>query len=200
MGVGGTGFGTVAAGESHQSGLRVEALQGAGDVDRVDVGKEAEAAALGGGGSVTLVTEGLEDELGSEVRAADADGHDVGEGLAGHASALAAAHGVRECFHAVKHGVHVRDHVLAVHSERGALGSTERSVSHGAVLRDVEVLAAEHGGNLALNARGAGKVVELAHGLDSDPLAAVVKHDACVLCKHGDAPVLVLRAATRGAQ
>ena len=185
---------------THQRGLRVEALQGAGDVDGVNVGKEAEAAALGGGGSVALVAQGLEDEFGAEVGAADADGHDVREGLAGNAGALAAANSVGECLHAIQHGVHVGHNVLAVHSEGGALGRAERSVCHGAVLRDVEVLAAEHGGNLALKACGAGKVVELAHGLDSDPLAAVVKHDAGVLCKHGDAPVLVLRAATRGAQ
>mmetsp|Transcript_21455 Transcript_21455/g.81734 ORF Transcript_21455/g.81734 Transcript_21455/m.81734 type:complete len:408 (+) Transcript_21455:806-2029(+) len=188
----GLGGGEGLGDHNDQRGLRVEALQGAGDVDGVNVGKEAEAAALGGGGSVALVAQGLEDEFGAEVGAADADGHDVREGLAGNAGALAAANSVGECLHAIQHGVHVGHNVLAVHSEGGALGRAERSVCHGAVLRDVEVLAAEHGGNLALKACGAGKVVELAHGLDSDPLAAVVKHDAGVLCKHGDAPVLVV--------
>ena len=80
----------------------------------------------------------------TEVGAADADVDDVADALAGDAGPLAGAHPVGELGHPVEHGVDVGDDVLAVDHEVRVAGHAQRDVEDGAVLGDVDVLAAEH--------------------------------------------------------
>ena len=81
----------------------------------------------------------------AEVGAADADVDDVPDPLAGVAGPLARTDPVGEGGHLVQHGVHGRDHVLAVHLDHRVARRAQRGVQHGAVLGDVDLLAAEHG-------------------------------------------------------
>ena len=46
--------------------------------------------------------------------------------------------------HLVEHRVDRRDDVLAVDDDRASLRRAQRDVQHGALLRDVDLLAAEH--------------------------------------------------------
>ena len=65
-------------------------------------------------------------------------------------------------------------------------------VEHGAVLRGVDVLAREHGVDLALEVRLVGQFVELRHRLLGDALPGVVAVHAVVLDGEGLASLLVL--------
>ena len=65
--------------------------------------------------------------------------------LAGVTFPRAAADAVGEPGHLVEHGVDFGHHVLAVDEDRCALGRPQGHVQDGPVLRDVDLLAAEHG-------------------------------------------------------
>ena len=140
------------------------------------------------------MTEGLEHELGAEVRPTDADGDDARQGLPGDAGAGAGADLGGERLHAVEDAVHIGDHIHPIDHECLALGGPEGGVRHGPILGNVQVLACEHGPNLALEARGPAQLEELGHGFDGDTLAAVVKDDAVMLGLERDASVRVLRS------
>ena len=65
--------------------------------------------------------------------------------LAGVALPLAAADSVGEGRHLVEHGMDGGDDVFAVDDDRLALGRAQGDVQDGALLGDVDLLAAEHG-------------------------------------------------------
>jgi hypothetical protein len=70
---------------------------------------------------------------------------DVADALAGVAFPGPAAHAVGKSRHLIEHGVHFGNDVLAPSDQdRGAARSAQRDVQHGAVLGDVDLLAAEH--------------------------------------------------------
>jgi hypothetical protein len=77
--------------------------------------------------------------------AADADVDDGLDGPARGALPLLRADPAGEGAHLVEHGVHVCHDVLAVDHQPRPAGHAQRDVQHGAVLADVDVLAAEHG-------------------------------------------------------
>ena len=80
----------------------------------------------------------------SEVRAADPDVDDVADRLAGVPLPLAGADALGERGHRVEHVVDLVHDVDPVDDERWSRGHAQRDVQHGPVLRDVDVLAAEH--------------------------------------------------------
>ena len=130
-------------GDDEQRGLGIEVRGLLREVGRVDVGDEQRLDA-----GIRVRLEGLVDHHGAEVRAADADVHDVRHLLAGDAAPLARAHPVGERRHRVEHRLHVVVDVLPVDDERGrgARGPAQRGVQHRAVLGRVDVLAGEHRG------------------------------------------------------
>ena len=63
-----------------------------------------------------------------------------------------------EVGHLVEHGVHLGHDVLAVDDDRRAPRRAQRHVQHGAVLGDVDLLAAEHGVDPRAQARLLGQL------------------------------------------
>ena len=94
--------------------------------------------------AVAVVLQRLVGHHRPEVGAADADVDDVADALAGVALPRAAADAVGEVGHPVEHRVDVGHDVLAVDDDRRASRRAQRDVQHGAVLGDVDLLAAEH--------------------------------------------------------
>jgi hypothetical protein len=66
-------------------------------------------------------------------------------GLAGVALPLTAANTVGESCHLVEHRVNVRDDILSVDFDSGAPRGAQSDVQHRTPLRNVDLLAAEHG-------------------------------------------------------
>ena len=153
-------------------------------VDGIDVGQEAEGAANGGGGGGGIGPEGLGDEFGAELGAADADAHVVLEGFAGRTDVLAGADLGHEGFDGIPNGVDVRQNgrtlggiVLGVVV---SLGHAEGVVEHGAALGGVDLDAAAHLGALGGQAGLVGQIKQELHGLAGHLLAAVVQNDLAV--------------------
>ena len=119
---------------------RVEVARRLDEVGAVDVGDEAE-----GQRAVAVVAQRLVGHHRPEVGAADADVDDVPDALAGVALPLAAADAVGEAGHLVEHRVHVGDDVRRRRRRSTASrGARSATCSDGAVLGDVDLLAAEH--------------------------------------------------------
>ena len=148
--------------DDHQRGLRIEALDLLGHVVGVDVRDVAH-----GDAGVRVRLEGLVHHDRAQVRAADADGDDGLDLLAGDALPLAGAHAVRKRVHAVQHLVHVLHAVLAVDDELAGVGrgAAQRRVQDGAVLGGIDVHAAEHGGAALLKVHGLAKGGQQLDGL-----------------------------------
>ena len=111
----------------------------------------------------------------SEVGAADADVDDVLDRLAGVALPLARADPVGEGRHPVEDRVDLGHHVDPVDDEGGVPGHAQRDVQDGAVLRDVDVLAAEHHVPALLEVRLLGQLEEQPHGLVGHAVLRVVE-------------------------
>ena len=98
--------------------------------------------------------------------------------LRGVAFPRAAPHPVREVGHPVEHGVHLGHHVLAVDDDRRALRRAQRDVQDRAVLRHVDLLAAEHGVDPRAQAGLLGELDEQPQRLVGDAVLRVVEVDA----------------------
>jgi hypothetical protein len=127
----------------------------------IDVGNEMSLEARGG-----IRGQGFRDEGWTEIRAADADVHDIGEGVIAEARELARTHSIAEFPHP---GERSHDFGVDVVASRqyGAAGA-QGGVQHGAILREIDPLALEHArcplGQLALP----GKIQEEAHRIRID--------------------------------
>ena len=77
----------------------------------------------------------------AEIRAADADIHDVCERLARRAVNSTAVHALDEGAHLLEARTHLGHHILAVENDRPSRAVAQRGVEHGAVLRGVDLLA-----------------------------------------------------------
>ncbi len=86
----------------------------------------------------------LGDHDRSEIRPADADVHDVGDGLARVARPRARADRRRELLHVREDAIHVGHHVATVDDDGTIRAIAKRDVQDRAVLRDVDLLAGEH--------------------------------------------------------
>mmetsp|Transcript_55967 Transcript_55967/g.141721 ORF Transcript_55967/g.141721 Transcript_55967/m.141721 type:complete len:370 (+) Transcript_55967:1351-2460(+) len=157
-----------------ERGLRAEPIEGALDVYRVDIGQELQRPARGGLGSVWVGLQGLKDELDTQVRAADADAHDVRQRLARVADEGARADLLREGLHGVEHGVDLRHDVLAVDVDHLVLRCPQGVVQHGTALGLVDLAAREETLLLTLHVHDCGELLQQAHGLLCDLLAAVI--------------------------
>ena len=82
---------------------------------------------------------------------------------------------VRERRHLLQHPVHVRDDIDAVDDETRPRRHAQRDVQHGAVLGDVDVLAAEHGVDPRPQPAGLGEVEQQFQRLRVDPVLGVVE-------------------------
>ena len=148
--------------DDYERGLGVQALELLGLVVGVDVGDIAAVDAGVGIGAQSLVGHDR-----AQVGAADADGHQMLDLLAGNALPLTGAHTLGKSVHAVEDLVHVGDDILAVDDELALLGcrAAKRGVQDGAVLGGVDVLAGEHGVAALLELHLAGKIAQQLDGL-----------------------------------
>ena len=148
--------------DDYERGLGIQALELLGLVVGVDVG---DIAAVDTG--VGIGTQGLVSHDRAQIGAADADGHQVLDLLAGNALPLTGAHALGEGIHAVEDLVHVGDDVLAVDDELALLAcrAAQRGVQDSAVLGGVDVLAGEHGVAALLELHLAGKIAQQLDGL-----------------------------------
>ncbi len=119
---------------------RIEVAHSFREIRSVDVRHEAEVHVARAAGLERLVR-----HHGPQVRSPDADIHDVADALAGVTQPLPAADPVRERSHPVEHGMHLGHHVDAVDEDRRAARCSQRHVQHGALLGQVDPVAAEHG-------------------------------------------------------
>jgi hypothetical protein len=81
----------------------------------------------------------------TEVGAADADVDDVPDALTSVAFPLAAPDALREVRHLAENGVDLGHHILTVHNDGCPCRGPEGHMQDGPLLRDVDLLAAEHG-------------------------------------------------------
>ena len=148
--------------DDHERGLGIQALELLGLVVGVDVGDVAAVDTGVGIGAQSLVGHDR-----AQVGAADADGHQMLDLLAGNALPLTGAHALGEGIHAIEDLVHVGDDVLAVDDELALLAcrAAQRGVQDGAVLGGVDVLAGEHGVAALLELHLAGKIAQQLDGL-----------------------------------
>ena len=148
--------------DNHERGLGIQALELLGLVVGVDVG---DVAAVDTG--VGVGTQSLVGHDRAQIGAADADGHQVLDLLAGNALPLTGAHALGEGIHAIEDLVHVGNDVLAVDDELAFLAcrTAQRGVQDGAVLGGVDVLAGEHGVAALLEFHLAGKIAQQLDGL-----------------------------------
>lgn len=129
--------------DQEQRGFRVHFLQHFSDVGTIDVRDEVHSQ------MIFIRTQRFGHHERAEVGTADTDVHHVGDGLTGVAFPLTGDNRLRESFHLLKHGVHFRHHIFAVHDDRRIATVTQRHVQHGAVFGAVNLLAGEHGFNRA---------------------------------------------------
>ena len=155
--------------------LRVHVADGLGEVRGVDVGDEPEAQI-----ALRERREGDRGHAGPEVGAADADVDDVADGLAAQTPPRAGADLVGEGGHLVEDLADAGHDVLAVALvDHGAAGEgAQRDVQDRAVLRLVDVLAAEHRLDLLLKAALAGERVEVGHRPVVDEVLGEVERPA----------------------
>ena len=150
----------------------VEALHRFGEVGPIDVRYEAECDVAG-----AVVPQRLVGHHGPEVRAADADVHDVAYAPAGSPKPLSAADAIRELAHPVQHRVHLRHDVYAVHDDRGVAWGAQRDVQHRALLGHVDLVATEHRFDSPAQSRLLGELQQQAQRLVGDAVLRVVEVD-----------------------
>ena len=81
----------------------------------------------------------------AEIRSADADIDDIADALAGMALPGRRCAADWQNPPSVQNGMDVGDDIAAIVKNRSAARRTQRDMQHGAVLRDVDLVAAEHG-------------------------------------------------------
>ena len=94
---------------------------------------------------VAVVLERLIRHHRAEIGAADPDIDDVANALAGVTLPGPAAHAITELAHPVEHRMDFGHDVFAVDEDGRALRGAQRDMQHGAVFRDIDSFAAEHG-------------------------------------------------------
>lgn len=116
----------------------------------------------------------------SQIRTTNADVDNVGQLLAAEASPLAASDLFRKLLHVLQHAVDAvgaAHDVLAIHLHVPTADISQGSVVDGAVLGEVDLVAAEHGIALALDASLLGELDEQVEGLVGQEVLAEVEED-----------------------
>ena len=149
-------------GRDNEKGLcGIEVADGFRKVRAINVGNKPEGPL-----AVAVVLQRFVGHDRPEVGAADADVNDIANGLAGVPFPLPAAHAVGEACHLFQHGMHLGHHVLAVDDDGCPFGSAQGDVQHRPLLRDVDLLSAEHGFDARTQTRFLGQADEKLEGLD----------------------------------
>jgi hypothetical protein len=131
--------------DDEQRRCRVEAVQGAGQVFRVDVGDEAYAGRVLAGRENG--TQRVADQPRAEVGAADADVHHVADRPPGGARAPSVAQCAGERGDARLSGADRRQHVAAIDVDRSVVLLAQRHVQRRSPLGLVDLLAGKERGN-----------------------------------------------------
>ena len=152
---------------------RIEIADRFGEVGAVDVRDEPEGEA-----AVAVVPERLVGHDRPEIGTADADVDDVADPLARVPGPGPAADAIGKVRHPVEHGMNLRHDVLAVDQDRRAARCAQRHVEHGAFLRDVDLLAAEHGVDAGAQAAVLGEADEQRERLVGDAVLRIIEIDA----------------------
>ncbi len=150
----------------------LEILHRLGEVGAVDVGDEAEGHA-----SLAVMLQRLVGHDRTKVGAADADVDHIADPLAGMAFPVAAADAVGEVCHLVQNRMHVGHHIPAVDEDRSIPWRAQRHMESGPPLRDIDLLAAEHGIDALAQARLLRKLEQQLQRLVSDAVLRIVEID-----------------------
>ena len=148
----------------------VEVVGGLGEVGAVNIGDEAE-----GERTVGVVAQGLVGHHRTEVGAADADIDDIFDALASVAFPFARADAVGKIGHTVENGMHLWNNINAIDFDRCRARSTKGGVEDGAVLGDVNLVATEHGVNLAAQIGGVRKIDQASDCLAIDQVFRIIQ-------------------------
>ena len=193
---GGVGHGLLGGeglGRDHEQGVRrLERRERVVQLGAVHVGHEMRAQVR------TLVgLQRLAHHARPQVRAADADVHDVGHGRAGVAAPGAAAHLLAELPHLGQHRIDVRHDVPAIHYDRPVGAVAQGDVQDRAVLGDVDPVAREHARAPVLEAGSAGQIEQQAHGFGGDAVLGVIEQQVIQAQREPREPVAVARRTDR---
>ena len=112
------------------------------------------------------------------IGTANANVHHIANALAGETLPSAAANLLAEAGHLVEHGMHFRHDVLPIDLDHSAARRPQRHVEHGAVLGDVDLLAAEHGVDPRAEAGPFGQMDQQRERLFREPVLRVVEVQA----------------------
>ena len=113
-----------------------------------------------------------------EIRSTDTDIDHVADALAGLALPIAAAHAIGEVRHPVQNCMNVGDHVAAVAKNGCAARRAQRHMQDGAVLRDIDLLAAEHRVDAIAQPRLLRELQQQSQCLVGDPVLGIVEIDS----------------------
>ena len=160
-------------GDDEQCLGRIEILHRFDEIRAVDVGYETECH-----GSIAVVLERFVCHDRPEIGPANADIDHIADALAGLAFPLAQAHAVGKVRHPVQNGVNVGNHVAAVVNDDGAARRAQRDMQDGAVFRDVDFVAAEHGVDAIVQRRLVGELQQQLQRLIGDPVFRIVEIDS----------------------
>ena len=174
--------------DDEESLRRVEILDGLREVGAVDVGNEAKRH-----GALAVMLQRFVGHHRPEVGAADADVDDVANALAGVAFPGAAADAVGKIRHLVEHGVDLRHHVLAIDDDGCASRRAQGHVQDGAVFRDVDLLAPEHGVDALAQAGFLRQLQEELEGFVGDAILRIIQVEAHRLGRHALAAFGIIR-------
>ena len=162
--------GECLAGDDEQRLGRVQVVGCLGEIGGVHVADEAKSHV-----APAVVAQRLVGHDRPQIGAADADVDHVADRLAGVAGPAPAAHLYRERGHALQDIVHLRHHVLAVHEDFGVQRRAQGHVQDSPVLGDVDLVAAEHGVDVVLQAARLGQRQQQVDGLAGDAVLGVVE-------------------------
>ena len=123
----------------------VEVAGGLGEVGAVDVRDEAERHR-----PVAVVLQRFIGHDRTQIGTADAYVDHVANALSGVPLPLSVANAVAEAGHSVQYTVNLRDHIVAIDEDGGTLWRSQRHMQNRSLLRDVDLLASEHGINARL--------------------------------------------------
>ena len=163
-------------GNDEQRGFRVQRAQCFGNVCAVHVRHKMQMKA-----PLAERFQCLGDHDRAEVRAANADVGNVGDGLAGVALPRAAADFVTKHRHLLQHAIDLGHHVFTVHKNRAIGSIAQRDVQHGAVLGEVDLLPREHLLRPPRHVRLQRQVEEEPHGFVGHAVFRVIEEDVTSL-------------------
>ena len=118
----------------------IEIAHRLGEIGAVNIGHEAE-----GHGALAIVLERFVGHDWPEIRSPDANIDHIAYALAGMAFPGTAAQPIGKISHPVQNGVDFGDDVATLMHDRSPAWRTQRDVKHSAVLRDIDLVASEHG-------------------------------------------------------